>query len=182
MAKTNGPLFSLDASGKFGGALVFSKWKGRPTVRQLVTPSNPKTNIQEYRRNSIRTSGAAQKWANQTAMIYPGAAAVDKTRLRDAAPSGQAWNGYLVKSIIGAASVNIDAADALFSGLTGPQQTAWDTAADGLTPAMPPVQWYGAGGAPSILISSGETFFMYVYGLYIAGLATVPGAVPPTYA
>ena len=33
MAKTTGPLFSMDASGKFGGALVFGKWKGRNVVR-----------------------------------------------------------------------------------------------------------------------------------------------------
>lgn len=33
---------SVDASGKFGGAMVFGKWKGRNTVRKLVTPANPK--------------------------------------------------------------------------------------------------------------------------------------------
>lgn len=34
---------SFDASGSLGGAVVFSKWKGRPYVRQLVTPSNPQS-------------------------------------------------------------------------------------------------------------------------------------------
>ena len=34
---------SLEASGQIGGALVFSKWKGRPYVRSLVKPSNPKS-------------------------------------------------------------------------------------------------------------------------------------------
>lgn len=43
MTKVAGPCMSLDASGQLGGALVFSKWKGRPYVRQLVKPSNPKT-------------------------------------------------------------------------------------------------------------------------------------------
>jgi hypothetical protein len=33
---------SVDASGKFGGAMVFSKWKGRNYARQLVTPKNPR--------------------------------------------------------------------------------------------------------------------------------------------
>lgn len=42
MARVSGPLMSVDASGKFGGAMVFAKWKGRNYVRQLVTPSNPK--------------------------------------------------------------------------------------------------------------------------------------------
>jgi hypothetical protein len=34
---------SVDASGKFGKALVFAKWKGRNYVRELVTPMNPKS-------------------------------------------------------------------------------------------------------------------------------------------
>lgn len=46
MALVTGPLLSLDARGKVAGALVFSNWKGRPTVRKLVTPSNPQTGAQ----------------------------------------------------------------------------------------------------------------------------------------
>jgi len=42
MAKVSGPLMSVDASGKFGGSMVFSKWKGRNYVRKLVIPNNPK--------------------------------------------------------------------------------------------------------------------------------------------
>lgn len=43
MARVTGPLMSMGASGKFGGAMVFGVWKGRPTVRKLVTPANPKS-------------------------------------------------------------------------------------------------------------------------------------------
>lgn len=46
MGKTVLPGMSLDCSGKFGGAIVFAKWKGRPYIRQLVKPSNPKTDAQ----------------------------------------------------------------------------------------------------------------------------------------
>ncbi|HUT11236.1 MAG TPA: hypothetical protein VMY42_12115 [Thermoguttaceae bacterium] len=42
MVKVNAPAMSLDASGSLAGALVFSKWKGRNYVRQLVRPANPK--------------------------------------------------------------------------------------------------------------------------------------------
>ena len=42
MARVSGPMMSVDASGKFGGSMVFAKWKGRNYVRQLVTPKNPK--------------------------------------------------------------------------------------------------------------------------------------------
>lgn len=53
MAKVKGPLMSMDASGSLGGAIVFSKWKGRNYVRQHVTPSNPQSNLQRTYRSSM---------------------------------------------------------------------------------------------------------------------------------
>jgi hypothetical protein len=41
---------SLGASGKLAKTIVFSHWKGRPYVRQLVTPSNPRSRSQTGRR------------------------------------------------------------------------------------------------------------------------------------
>lgn len=52
---------SLDASGKFGGAIVFSKNKGRQYARQLVIPANPRTNSQTGTRAAFKW--AAQEWA-----------------------------------------------------------------------------------------------------------------------
>lgn len=46
MAGVSGPLMSFDASGKLANTIVFSKWKGRNYVRQLVTPHNPKSGSQ----------------------------------------------------------------------------------------------------------------------------------------
>jgi hypothetical protein len=43
MAKLSGPCFSLDASGKLGDTVVFSKWKGRNYARQWLIPANPKS-------------------------------------------------------------------------------------------------------------------------------------------
>lgn len=43
MATVKGPLFSLDASGTIGKAVVFSKWKGRNYVRTHALPANPKS-------------------------------------------------------------------------------------------------------------------------------------------
>lgn len=64
MVKVNAPAMSLDASGSLGGALVFSKWKGRPYVRTLVKPSNPKSALQV----SVRAMFAflSQQWASQS--------------------------------------------------------------------------------------------------------------------
>jgi len=43
MARTKGPLFSLDASGTIADTIVFSRWKGRSYVRRHQIPLNPKT-------------------------------------------------------------------------------------------------------------------------------------------
>jgi hypothetical protein len=52
---------SVDASGKFAGSMVFSKWKGRNYVRQLVTPANPKSAKQTGIRCML--GYLAQTWA-----------------------------------------------------------------------------------------------------------------------
>jgi hypothetical protein len=52
---------SLAASGQVGGAIVFSSWKGRPVVRQLVTPANPQSPKQTARRAMMRF--LTQRWA-----------------------------------------------------------------------------------------------------------------------
>ena len=46
MAVLTAPLFSFDARGKLGGALVFGNWRGVPYVRRMVIPANPKTSGQ----------------------------------------------------------------------------------------------------------------------------------------
>jgi hypothetical protein len=61
MAVVSAPLMSLGASGQLGGAIVYSSWKGRPVVRQLVTPSNPKSAKQSARRAMMRF--LTQAWA-----------------------------------------------------------------------------------------------------------------------
>jgi len=182
MAKTNGPLFSMDASGKFAGALVYSKWKGRPTVRQLVTPSNPNSADQEAARNRVRSGGVAQRQTNLTADILNGETETDKARLITAAPPGQAWNGYLVKSMVGAGFGNYTAAQAAWGALTAPQKTDWSNAAEARSPAFTTVNQTAAGGIPATALTTGNAYFLTMYALYIAGLYTLPGVVPPTYA
>ena len=61
MVKVNAPAMSLDASGSLGGAIVFSKWKGRNYVRTLVRPSNPRSVLQVAVRAMMRF--LSQKWA-----------------------------------------------------------------------------------------------------------------------
>jgi hypothetical protein len=62
MVKLNGPMFSIDASGKLADAIVFSKWKGRNYARSLVTPSNPQSGPQTGMRRMLKF--LSQDWTN----------------------------------------------------------------------------------------------------------------------
>jgi hypothetical protein len=59
MAKVDGPLLSLDASGSIGGAMTFSKWKGVNYVRYKTKPTNPQTTAQTTQRTAFSTAVAA---------------------------------------------------------------------------------------------------------------------------
>lgn len=182
MAKVTGPLMSMDARGGFAGSMVFSGWKGRNTVRQLVIPANPKSANQETSRNAVSVLGAGQHWANATSLIRSGETLTDKAQLVALAPTGQAWNGFLVKSGIGTGALMYDAAATAYAALTAGEKTAWNTAAGALTPAIPAVAQRVAGGGAGTPMPAGEVYFHYCYALYVAGLYAVPGATPPTYA
>jgi hypothetical protein len=182
MAKVNGPLMSMQASGAFASTMVFANRKGQNVVRQLVIPANPQSAGQETARNIVRVCGAGQKFANLTAEKGEGRTITDKDGLIAAAPAGQTWNSYLVKLMTGVGQVNYDAATAAYALLTGGQKTAWDDAAAALTPPILAVAQKGAGGVSSTAMVAGEVWFHYQYGLYVGALASVPGATPPTYA
>ena len=182
-AKVTGPLMSMTASGAFGGALVFGKWKGRPTVHQLVFPANPRSTTQAFERNIMRVTGADQHWANVSIMKAPGEPLTDKQRLINIAPSGFAWNGNFVRAMTGIGNITYNAARAAYAALTGAQKIAWDAAAAALLPALPPVAQklpFTNEAAPAV--TAGEAWFIYQYGLFALGLELAPGGVPPAYA
>lgn len=183
MAKVSGPLMSMDASGGFGGALVFGKWKGRPTVRQLVIPANPKSAGQTVARNRVRTTGQAQKQVKLSAQVKTGETLTDKARLMAAAPSGYAWNGFLTDSMIGAGGLTYTAGQAAYAALTAPNRTAWEAAAAARVPAFFAAAQTVAGGAAGTALTNGNVYFLQQYAMYVAGLdVAAPGATPPTYA
>lgn len=182
MAKLTGPLMSLDARGGFGGALVFSGWKGRSTVRQLVKPANPMSTGQVTARNIQRVTAAAQKFANACLLHGAGRTKTDKALLIAAAPAGQAWNGNLVFGMTGAGALVYQAATTAYNALLAGDKTAWDVAAAALVPVIGQVAQYTAGNVPAAAMPGGEVFFHYQYGLYSLGIAAIPAAVPPVYA
>ena len=48
MARVTAPLFSLDARGQVGRAIVYSIWKGINYVRRYIVPQNPQTADQTH--------------------------------------------------------------------------------------------------------------------------------------
>jgi hypothetical protein len=64
MAKVNGPLMGLEASGTVAGTITFSKWKGRAYVRKTVVPSNPNSIPQQAARAVARF--VSQYWGTLT--------------------------------------------------------------------------------------------------------------------
>jgi hypothetical protein len=182
MARVKMPLMSGEASGKFGGALVFGQRKGSAVVRKLVTPANPKSQGQEDARNIVRVAGALQRFVRVCVAKRSGETLTDQQLLTGSAPANNTWNGYLVQVITGKFAATYTAAVAAYGALTAPQKTAWNDAALALTPPIPTVGQTEEGGGAVTSLSAGQVFFTHIYGLSSVGLADVPGAVPPTYA
>lgn len=59
MAKVQGPLFSMSASGKLGNSIVFFPWKGLSVVREWLIPTNKKSAAQGKRRVILGGTGRA---------------------------------------------------------------------------------------------------------------------------
>jgi len=181
MAKVSGPLFSIEASGAYAGTIVFAKSKGVQYVRNLVIPANPRSAGQETARNSMRAAGSAQKFVNQSTQIRAGLTGTDKAEISAITTGSASWNSFLVDNMIGAGNTNMLASDAIWAGLTGAEQAAWDTAASGLTALLAGVPQTVAGGGQGTAKSNGNVFLNYQYALFVMGLTTIPGAVPPVY-
>jgi hypothetical protein len=94
MAKTSGPLFSMDASGTIGKAIVYSKWKGVNYVRQWLKPNNPQGAAQGDQRIMLGGTGRA------AGKIQVGSTIDAKLALAGVIPSGQSKQSYLVKYIL----------------------------------------------------------------------------------
>lgn len=62
MVRVYGPMFSVRASGSIGGVATFAEWKGRPYVRKLVIPANPKSGGQLSVRAMMKF--LSQYWAS----------------------------------------------------------------------------------------------------------------------
>lgn len=110
MSKVFGGLLSLDASGKFGRTIVYSKWRGVPYARLLVTPSNPRTALQVATRVALAAVGKVTKRADLSGD--------EVTFIKTITPAGQSWNSYFGREIVGAGLVNFDAAKSFYNNVS----------------------------------------------------------------
>ncbi len=182
MAKVQGALFSVDASGTYAGKLTFAKWKGIQYVRNRVDPANPMFEGQVFARNKIRMTGAIQHWMNLTAEKGDGRSLTDKQLLTADAPSGTAWNSHITKACIGSGGARYDDATTAYAALSGGEKTAWNTAAAGLTPPLLDVAQFEEFNAVGTPMAAGEVFFRSQYGLFVLGIGDEPTGTPFVYA
>lgn len=120
---------SLDASGTVGNTTVFSKWNGRNYVRLRVIPFNPQSDDQNLARVAIgsigkSTSAVLTKFgpgATNGSQFYIDAVAQ--------APTGQSWNSYLLKVLIGVGQAAFSASHTAYGALGGTPQGVYATAA-----------------------------------------------------
>lgn len=93
MAKLTGPLFSLDARGKLGKALVFIGWKGIKTVRQWLKPANPQSTAQQNIRTIFGGIGRAVGKAQKNSVWHV------LLKAKEVIPDQQSKQSYLVQYI-----------------------------------------------------------------------------------
>lgn len=185
MAKTKGPLHSLDASGTIADQITFSKWLGIKKAGKKNIPTNPRTSFQQDGRYMM--SGAVQTWQNMSQgdkNIWNDDAALKKLQM-----SG--YNYYLSQYILnrgwsenlpimedlyswwkcneGAGALIVDSINAKNFAFTNP---AWTAGHDGLALDLNGVDRYGVQAA-NILWKTVP--FSVEFWFYYAQLPTVSG-------
>ncbi len=99
MAKVEGPLFSLEARGKIGNAMVFFPWKGRNVVRKWLKPTNPRDIDQKLIRQKLAAVGQTiGKILGVSAAVPNGSYAVQEWK--DITPAGQIWNAHITSKAL----------------------------------------------------------------------------------
>lgn len=168
MSKVTGPLFSLDARNKLGGAIVYSIWKGRNYVRRLIVPANPKSDDQAQARLFMGACGKNNKMIES---ISDGAAtdSVLYTQIKEKTPNDQSYHSYFMKTMIGLEAANILAARTAFAALGSPSIAFWEAGA-----AAIPITGFDIGYGVVEPITGAEQLFISATGGWLLGIEIVP--------
>lgn len=98
-AKVDGPLFSLEARGKIGDAIVFFPWKGKHAVRRWLKPTNPRDIDQKLIRQKMASVGQVIGKILGVSTAYPnGSLAI--VQWKTLTPATQIWNAYIAKKAL----------------------------------------------------------------------------------
>jgi hypothetical protein len=158
MAKSAAPFMSINPSGSIAGLLTASRWKGRPYLRLLVIPSNPRTADQQNIRYSLGIiAKACANVLTSTKDTYSfGSQFFQATR--DQAPSGQSWISFVQKST---AALELAGVKTTYDGLSGTIKGYFDSAAAtaGFVSYSP--TWFT--GTPDDLATAGGQLFTLAY-------------------
>jgi hypothetical protein len=93
--KSPAPMMSLNPSGSIFGLLTASRWKGRPYLRGLVTPSNPSSAGQITARKYLGSIAKAARAVLTQFNDTLGVGSQFYLDARDLAPTGQSWISFM---------------------------------------------------------------------------------------
>lgn len=116
MAKVQGPLMSMSASGTIGDSITFDK---RGFVRNRVIPANPQTPAQGNVRQMLL--------GVQKALTRLGATVIDA--VKTLAPTTYRWNSFLLQQVLGANSAEFEASRTAFNALAPADKANYETRA-----------------------------------------------------
>lgn len=119
MAKVQGPLYSMSASGKIGNAIVFFGWKGLNVVREWLIPVNKMSAAQGVRRLFLGGTGRA------VGKIYPNAGHTTVSSFAQQLitlgliPGGQTKQSFMVRYILDHYLPAVTSFTAMLAEMTG---------------------------------------------------------------
>ena len=100
MAKVQGPLYSMSASGKIGDAIVFFGWKGLNVVREWLIPVNKQSAAQGNRRTMLGGTGKAVGEILPHAGVTTISSFAQQLITLKLIPGGQTKQSFLVQYIL----------------------------------------------------------------------------------
>lgn len=116
MAKVNGPLMSMEASGTIANAITFDR---RGFVRTRVIPANPQTADQGNVRQKLLGVQKALRFIGATVVAV----------VRTLAPTSYRWNSFLLSQVLGVASTEFNASRVAFNALQAAERADWEARA-----------------------------------------------------
>lgn len=165
MAKVSGPLFSIEARGKIGNAVVHFPWKGRYCVRRWLIPSNPRDIDQRIVRQKMACIGkpiskilTASELPSDGSAIYEG--------IKNATPTAQIWNAYFTKTFMDFAKNELNFTTLRYDFTSSTYTANWDAVAAqlGLSDLT--------GDMYATTIESGLQLFAAAYAAFALNLST----------